>query len=146
VAHPDSCNLKRFLCLVPHHWKSSWPSSDEHMQVYDRDGRELGEFKRGDMYLRDLKNTKGHVSGCTNGQWHPTDRFTAMTSSSDGTIRIWDCEAIDQKMVIRPTGATGRIPISACCYNADGTLLAGALFLLSKAATNSGENLKAAPI
>ena len=57
------------------------------LQVYDRDGHEKGEFKRGDMYLRDLKNTKGHTSGLTGGQWHPTDRHTAMTCSTDGTVR-----------------------------------------------------------
>lgn len=56
-------------------------------QIYDRDGREKGEFVRGDMYIRDMKNTKGHVSGLTCGCWHPTDRFTAMTSSEDGTVR-----------------------------------------------------------
>lgn len=30
-------------------------------KLYDRDGKELGEFVRGDMYIRDLRNTKGHV-------------------------------------------------------------------------------------
>ena len=33
-----------------------------------------GVFIRGDMYIRDMKNTKGHVSSCTGGQWHPTDK------------------------------------------------------------------------
>lgn len=100
------------------------------MQVYDRDGRERGEFKRGDMYLRDLKNTKGHVAGLTHGQWHPLDRHSAMTSSTDGTIRLWDCENIEQKMVIKPTGASGRIPVSACCYSPNGNYIAGAYFTL----------------
>jgi WD40 repeat protein len=39
------------------------------------------------MYIRDMRNTKGHVSGLTCGVWHPTDRFTAMTASEDGTVR-----------------------------------------------------------
>ena len=43
-------------------------------KVYDRDGNELGCYPRGDMYSRDQKNTKGHVMGCTGGQWHPTER------------------------------------------------------------------------
>ncbi len=43
-------------------------------KVYTRDGKEEGEFVRGDMYIRDMKNTKGHVSGCTGGAWHPTDK------------------------------------------------------------------------
>lgn len=36
-------------------------------KVYDREGKELGEFVRGDMYVRDLKNTKGHVSPARRG-------------------------------------------------------------------------------
>ena len=43
--------------------------------MYDRDGRERGESLQGDMYIRDLRNTKGHVSPCTNGAWHPLDRL-----------------------------------------------------------------------
>ena len=45
------------------------------IKVYDRDGRERGESLQGDMYIRDLRNTKGHVSPCTNGAWHPLDRL-----------------------------------------------------------------------
>lgn len=39
------------------------------------------------MYIRDARNTKGHVSGLTAGCWHPTDRFTVLTASEDGTVR-----------------------------------------------------------
>lgn len=52
-----------------------------------REGLLRGECVRGDMYIRDMKNTKGHVTGCTYGVWHPTDKFTAATSSEDGTVR-----------------------------------------------------------
>jgi hypothetical protein len=44
------------------------------IKVYDRDGIVRGESIRGDMYIRDARNTKGHVSPTTYGQWHPTDR------------------------------------------------------------------------
>ena len=44
------------------------------VKVYDRDGVERGESLQGDMYIRDMRNTKGHVSPCTYGQWHPADR------------------------------------------------------------------------
>ena len=54
------------------------------------------------MYIRDMKNTKGHISGCTFGAWHPTDRYTAITSSEDGSVRLWDCKKIEQKTVIKP--------------------------------------------
>lgn len=56
-------------------------------RVYDRDGRLLGECVRGDMYIRDVKNTKGHITSCTAGMWHPVERHTAMTCSEDGTVR-----------------------------------------------------------
>lgn len=59
-------------------------------QIYDRDGLTLGEFVKGDMYIRDLKNTKGHISGLTCGEWHPKERETILTSSEDGSLRIWD--------------------------------------------------------
>lgn len=42
------------------------------------------------MYIRDLKNTKGHISGLTCGEWHPKDKATILTSSEDGSLRIWD--------------------------------------------------------
>lgn len=32
-------------------------------KVYNRDGKELGEFPKGDMYIRDMKNTKGRLEG-----------------------------------------------------------------------------------
>ena len=59
-------------------------------QIYDRDGLTIGEFMKGDMYIRDLKNTKGHISGLTCGEWHPNKKETILTSSEDGSLRIWD--------------------------------------------------------
>lgn len=59
-------------------------------QIYDRDGLTLGEFMKGDMYIRDLKNTKGHICGLTCGEWHPRNKETVLTSSEDGSLRIWD--------------------------------------------------------
>ena len=29
---------------------------------------------KGDIYIRDLKNTKGHITGQTCEQWHPTKK------------------------------------------------------------------------
>eukprot|EP00873_Tetraselmis_striata_P012673 jgi/Tetstr1/432937/TSEL_022277.t1 len=97
-------------------------------KVYDRDGRELGEFPRGDMYIRDFRNTKGHQSGCTFGQWHPNDRYTALTSSEDGSVRLWDCETMVQKTVIKPQLLKpGRIAATTCAFNQDGTMIGAGL-------------------
>ncbi|GFZ20187.1 transducin/WD40 repeat-like superfamily protein [Actinidia rufa] len=70
----------RFLCVT----------GSAQAKIYDRDGLTLGEFVKGDMYIRDLKNTKGHISGLTCGEWHPKTKETILTSSEDGSLRIWD--------------------------------------------------------
>lgn len=59
-------------------------------KVLSRDGEALVEFVKGDMYLRDMHNTKGHVSEITAGCWHPTDRNRLVTAGTDSTLRIWD--------------------------------------------------------
>ncbi|KAK9812868.1 hypothetical protein WJX72_004992 [[Myrmecia] bisecta] len=120
----------------PVHALSFSPSGDAFLavtgsakiKVFDRDGMTRGESLQGDMYIRDQKNTKAHVSPCTNGQWHPEDRYTAMTSSEDGTVRIWDTSNVEQKTVIKPTLAKpGRVAVSSATYNGDGSLIAAGL-------------------
>ena len=44
----------------------------------------------------------GHVTNCTGGCWHPTDKTTALTCSEDGTLRVWDVVEVCQKTVIKP--------------------------------------------
>jgi len=97
--------------------------------VYDREGHELGELPRGYMYIRDMRNTTGHVSACTWGQWHPTDRGTAITSSEDGTVRAWDLWEIKQTTVIKPQPVRPgtRVHVSTCAYSNDGAQIAAGL-------------------
>ncbi|KAL2632458.1 hypothetical protein R1flu_017144 [Riccia fluitans] len=98
-------------------------------KIFDRDGFTLGEFLKGDMYIRDLKNTKGHISGLTAGQWHPKEREKALTSSEDGSLRIWDVTDFKtQKQVIKPRlSRPGRVSVTTCCWGQDGKCLAGGL-------------------
>eukprot|EP00271_Cylindrocystis_brebissonii_P004926 TRINITY_DN16869_c0_g1_i2.p1 TRINITY_DN16869_c0_g1~~TRINITY_DN16869_c0_g1_i2.p1 ORF type:complete len:815 (-),score=192.18 TRINITY_DN16869_c0_g1_i2:440-2884(-) len=98
-------------------------------KVYNRDGFTQGEFVRGDMYIRDLKNTKGHISGLTAGEWHPVERHTALTSSEDGSVRIWDTANFKtQKQVVKPRLARpGRISVTACTWGPDGRNVAAGL-------------------
>ncbi|XP_062201546.1 uncharacterized protein LOC133904086 isoform X2 [Phragmites australis] len=55
------------------HSLSSSPTSDRFLCVTGlaqaKEGLTLGEFVKGDMYIRDLKNTKGHICGLTGGGW-----------------------------------------------------------------------------
>ncbi|KAK3244161.1 hypothetical protein CYMTET_46216 [Cymbomonas tetramitiformis] len=99
------------------------------LEIFDRDGREEGEFVRGDMYIRDMKNTKGHVMGCTGGMWHPHHRAEAMSCSLDGTVRLWDVHKYTaQKAVMKPQQTRpGRIPVYSSCYSPDGRYIAAGL-------------------
>ncbi|KAJ5743052.1 hypothetical protein N7533_010154 [Penicillium manginii] len=96
------------------------PASSQ-ARILDRDGETLLEFVKGDMYLRDLHNTKGHVSEITTGVWCPSNENLCATAGSDGTVRIWDANvARSQKEVIvhksRVAGSAGRTKMTAVAW------------------------------
>jgi len=100
-----------------------------HAKIYNRDGRELLGCHKGDMYVTDPKNTKGHVSMITDGQWHPTDKTTFMTCSTDGTVRLWDTKSrltgveqlISHSYVMRPRSSRNlKVLVSTAVYSHDG--------------------------
>lgn len=101
--------------------------------VYDRDGTEIIKFVKGDMYLKDLSNTKGHTMEVTCVQWHPTDKNTVITSSLDGSLRIWDLlgEAtfgcLINRHVLKVRGQTGqqRVGVTCCCFAPNGQRIVG---------------------
>ena len=88
-------------------------SATPQAKIFSRDGEELRECVKGDMYLRDLNNTKGHISSITTGAWHPTNRDLFVTAGTDSTLRIWDVNMpLKQRDVIvqksRAAGSAGR--------------------------------------
>ena len=90
-------------------------------KIFSRDGDELKEFVKGDMYLRDMHNTKGHISAITTGTWHPTNRDLCVTAGTDSTLRIWDVNMpLKQKDVIvhksRAAGSAGRTRMTAVVW------------------------------
>jgi WD40 repeat protein len=92
-------------------------------KILNRDGDTLVEFNKGDMYLRDMHNTKGHVSEITTGTWHPTDKNFCVTAGTDSTLRIWDVNMKRcQKDVIvhksRVAGSAGRTRMTAVGWGA----------------------------
>ena len=100
-----------FLCVSAH------PQA----KVMNRDGDILAEFVKGDMYLRDMNNTKGHVSEVTTGTWNPVDRNICVTAGTDSTLRIWDVNfKRSQKEVIvhksRAAGSAGRTRMTAVVW------------------------------
>ncbi|GFH43966.1 hypothetical protein CTEN210_00440 [Chaetoceros tenuissimus] len=60
--------------------------------ILDRDGNEIMEFNKGDMYVQDMSHTDGHVAPITGVSWHPLDRDIVATSSLDGSVRLWNLE------------------------------------------------------
>lgn len=96
-------------------------SATPQAKVFSRDGEELKEFVKGDMYLRDMHNTKGHISEITTGTWHPTNRDLCVTAGTDSTLRIWDVNMpLKQKEVIvhksRAAGSAGRTRMTAVIW------------------------------
>lgn len=65
-------------------------SAHPQAKILSRDGEVLTDFVKGDMYLRDMHNTKGHISEITSGTWSPTDKNICVTAGTDSTLRIWD--------------------------------------------------------
>ncbi|WVQ84134.1 hypothetical protein IAT38_006281 [Cryptococcus sp. DSM 104549] len=97
-------------------------------KVYNRDGDEEIEFNKGDVYLRDMKNTNGHTAEINGGAWHPTDKNLFLTCSSDSTLRIWDVtNRRKQKsvIVVKSKERGARTKVTACAWSADGKLIAG---------------------
>ncbi|KAJ6107340.1 hypothetical protein N7523_008663 [Penicillium sp. IBT 18751x] len=90
-------------------------------RVLDRDGETITEFAKGDMYLRDLHHTKGHISEVSSGAWCPFDESLCATAGSDSTVRIWDANiGRSQKEVIvhksRVAGSAGRTKMTAVAW------------------------------
>ncbi|KAL8961239.1 MAG: hypothetical protein Q9193_002177 [Seirophora villosa] len=93
------------------------------VKLLSRDGEQIAESVKGDMYLRDMHNTKGHISEITTGTWHPTNRDLCVTAGTDSTLRIWDCSVrMMQKDVIvhksRAAGSAGRTRMTAVAWGA----------------------------
>ncbi|EFY93356.1 WD domain, G-beta repeat containing protein [Metarhizium acridum CQMa 102] len=100
-----------FLCVSAH------PQA----KIMSRDGGILTEFVKGDMYLRDMNNTKGHISEITGGTWHPTDKNLCITAGTDSTLRIWDINnKRSQKEVVvfksKAAGSAGRTKMTAVAW------------------------------
>lgn len=92
-------------------------------KVLDRDGHEVAECMKGDPYITDMSNTKGHTAMVNSGCWNPKIRDEFMTCSNDASVRLWDAstECKKHKNIMKPKTQQGRKTIpTACCYSNDG--------------------------
>ncbi|KAJ3503402.1 hypothetical protein NLJ89_g8448 [Agrocybe chaxingu] len=109
----------KFLCI----------SGTTQARLFDREGEEQTAFVKGDPYIRDMKNTSGHVGELTSCAWHPKDPKLFITSSADSTIRIWDVENKRKQktvIVVKSKERGARTKVTACNYSPDGGLIGGA--------------------
>ena len=96
-------------------------SATPQAKILSRDGESLIEFIKGDMYLRDMHNTKGHISEITTGTWHPTDKNLCVTAGTDSTLRIWDVnmKRCQRDVIVhksRASGSAGRTRMTAVAW------------------------------
>lgn len=97
-------------------------------KLFDRDGKFRLEFVRGDMYLSDLSNTKGHTAAVCSVWWHPSDRNKLMSGAADGTVRMWDVNKMTQQaaLIKVKTARNLRGNVTAVRFSRDGALVAAA--------------------
>ncbi|KAJ1841522.1 hypothetical protein LPJ73_006090, partial [Coemansia sp. RSA 2703] len=101
-------------------------SADPRAKLLDSSGRVVREFKRGDMYLLDMRRTAGHVAPLTSVDWNPRDPERFISSAADSTVRVWNCEnaAGQEQVLVAKTDAGKRRPvISSCAYSYDGSMI-----------------------
>ncbi|KAK0529109.1 hypothetical protein OC835_004440 [Tilletia horrida] len=106
-------------------------SATAQAKIYDREGaQQLALTKKGDVYLRDMRHTAGHVAEITCGGWHPNQANTFMTASADSSVRLWDAEKVQKHkdiIVVKSKTERGtRTRISAVTFSHDGRTLATA--------------------
>ncbi|XP_054613357.1 WD repeat-containing protein 70 [Dunckerocampus dactyliophorus] len=101
-------------------------SGNAQAKVLDRDGFNVMECIKGDQYIVDMVNTKGHTAMLNDGCWHPKMKEEFMTCSNDGTVRTWDVTSEKKhKSVFKPRSFQGKKVIPTCCtYSRDGKLIA----------------------
>ncbi|XP_073730730.1 WD repeat-containing protein 70 isoform X3 [Misgurnus anguillicaudatus] len=95
-------------------------------KVLDRDGFQVLECVKGDQYIVDMANTKGHTAMLNDGCWHPKMKEEFLTCSNDGTVRTWDLNSEKKhKSVFKPRSLQGKKVTPTCCtYSRDGKLIA----------------------
>lgn len=95
-------------------------------KVLDRDGFEQLETVKGDMYITDQAQTKGHTAGLMAGTWNPMIREEFVTTAADGTARIWNINnSKNHASIIKFRAQNGlKASATACAYSRDGRVLA----------------------
>ena len=85
------------------------------------------ETVKGDMYIRDMKNTAGHVGPLTSVCWDPKNANRFLTSSYDSTLRLWDVTERFKSLktiVVKSKDRGARTKLTKATYSEDGKVIA----------------------
>ena len=111
------------------------------IHLYDSSGRVLLETVRGDGYLLDQSNTKGHTAAVCDIRWLRTSGAGGTAGGDsvfgscgrDGVVRLWDVSwkaGRECKEVVKMRGGGGRagggMAVSSLCFSAAGEVLVAA--------------------
>lgn len=137
--HSVDCSEEKDFPVVSVSWAPSGGfflvcTENSQAKVISREGVEEIGCLKGDNYLVDIKNTKGHTYGIRDGKWHPLERNIFLTSSVDATIRLWDIYSkqlgidsdIAHKNIFKvKTLKNKKVPVNCCNFNRDGKIIIG---------------------
>lgn len=91
-------------------------------KVFDKQGEELMQWVRGDVYVTDPTKTIGHTAVVTSVSWHAMDKSLVFSTSRDGSLRLWNVDKGKlsfgmlkcQDVVLIKSPKTGRKTIPTC--------------------------------
>ncbi len=75
-------------------------SSSQQPRIVNRDGVQIALFPKGYPFISDKTQTTGHTHSCTYGQWNQYEKQSVITSSLDGTIRLWDINNLKSSLQV----------------------------------------------
>ena len=88
-------------------------------KIFNRDGYQIAECVKGDMYLSDMNNTAGHISSLGNAMWSPTlkviSRQKNFSTNSDFDLSTLYFLPYSTKIIFPPK--------LTCCYHRTTLLL-----------------------
>ncbi|VDM97412.1 unnamed protein product [Thelazia callipaeda] len=130
---PCECHVINGLAFNSNGERLLIASGYAQIRILDRQGKQWAETIRGDQYLVDASNSKGHTGSVNACCWHPVIKTEFLSCSDDGTLRIWSTDDYKeithcinkQRKVIKTKNVAGKRAVpTACCYSPDGKYLA----------------------